>query len=217
VVLIVDLSVEAETLGNRRNPDRGRKYCRALQSLAAALENQPENLWTAALAGNRLDRNTGVPATHPATRRGFPMRKVIGLALLAASLTMPVWADDKPTTEDEKLVGTWVFTSAIMKGKEVPVEGAYIFSKDGNVVMKKKDTPNLEGMYKTAAARDGKDFREIDLIGSKDGKPVDTAKAIYRIEGDTLTMAFPTGGNKERPTSLDPKEWGVLILKRQKP
>jgi uncharacterized protein (TIGR03067 family) len=149
------------------------------------------------------------------------MRHAIGLTFLAA-MTLPVWADNKPA-EDDRLYGTWTFTSAKVMGKEVPVppeaEGAFTFSKGGKVVMGKKGKSAQEGMYTTAPPEGGKDIRHLDLFDVKDGKPVEATrvKAIYRIEGDTLTAAFPSGDGKERPTSFDSPDAGVATFKRQKP
>jgi hypothetical protein len=42
---------------------------------------------------------------------------------------------------------------------------------------------------------------------------------VYKIDGDTLTVAMCLGGGKKRPTSLDPpKEGGIrlTVLKRVK-
>jgi uncharacterized protein (TIGR03067 family) len=147
------------------------------------------------------------------------MRSAIGLALLAAAVAVPALAQDKPA-EDEKLYGTWRITRIAEKGRESSEEeskAAYTFSKGGkmnarNAVGKVTD----QGRYQTAAAKPGKDFREIDLVFlQEDGTPVDqVSKGIYRIDGDTLKLAYSQGGGK-RPTSFDPAQGIVYTCKRE--
>ena len=74
----------------------------------------------------------------------------------------------------------------------------------------------MEGVRHAPAV--GQDFRLLDLFEVKHGKPVEDtrAKAIYRIEGDTLTLVFFVKG-KVRPASLDAKDAVILVYKRHKP
>jgi uncharacterized protein (TIGR03067 family) len=164
--------------------------------------------------------STLVQAADGVLRKEFPMKRhAVGLALLTIVLALPVWADDKPAAEEEKLYGTWVSSSVTLKGKDaqLPFAGMmFVFSRGGRLVMKKKDQPEMVGRYKTADAKGGKDFREIGLFVLKDGEPVVSTKGIYRIEGDTLLMAFPADKDGPRPTELDPMQGGVLIFKRPK-
>jgi uncharacterized protein (TIGR03067 family) len=143
------------------------------------------------------------------------MRRVIGLAILLPVLALPAWSQDKPA-EDEKLYGTWVTGSALLLAP--PLDALLLeFSKGGTTTIKQLNLVDRYGGYTTAPAK-GRDFRLLDLFEMKGGKPVESTrvKAIYRIEGDTLTLAYSDKGTA-RPASLDPKAAKVLIYNRPKP
>jgi uncharacterized protein (TIGR03067 family) len=142
------------------------------------------------------------------------MRHAIGLAILLPVLALPAWSQDKPA-EDEKLYGTWVSSSALLVAP--PVEALTLFFSKRGTTIKRHDLVERTGGYTTAPA-EGKDFRLLDLFQMKGGKPVEDTrvKAIYRIEGDTLTLVFFDKG-KVRPASLDAKDARILIYNRPKP
>ena len=66
------------------------------------------------------------------------------------------------------------------------------------------------------------DPRLMDWTSLTDAGPVKkgmTFEAIYKLDGDTLTIAFYQGGGKQRPANFDPpKEAGtsVIVLTRVK-
>jgi uncharacterized protein (TIGR03067 family) len=137
-------------------------------------------------------------------------RQAISLALLAGMLGAPTWADDK-AAEDEKLYGAWEMTLVTVAGKEIPSPdpGAfYVFAEGGKSSVKSRTGIGNPGGYTTAPGGEGKPFREIDLFDVKDDKPVagEPMRAIYRIEGDQLTMVFFVKDMKSRPASLDAKD-----------
>jgi uncharacterized protein (TIGR03067 family) len=157
-------------------------------------------------------------------------RYLVGfLAMVALGLSAS--AEDKADDDLEKLQGTWIHTSVKFtetKGpKTVPApEGGgiiVVFSKD-NVVMKEKGNPDRKGTFKIGPKKSPK---EIDLVGLAHlwgmvtlGGPGDIpklTKAIYQLDGDTLTIAYPQLAGGERPTALDSKAATIVTLKRQKP
>jgi hypothetical protein len=146
------------------------------------------------------------------------MPHAITLTFLAA-LALPAWADDKPA-EDEKLYGTWVIDgSALLVPRDFApqVNGLLYFYKEGAIATKRLTLADWRGGYTTAPI-EGKNFRLLDRFEVKAGKPVEDTrlKAIYRIEGDTLTLVFVDKG-KVRPTSLDAKDAVILSYMRPKP
>jgi uncharacterized protein (TIGR03067 family) len=144
-------------------------------------------------------------------------RPVIGLTFLAA-LALPAWADDKPPTEDEKLIGTWNVVALSFGDMKLGLpEGnsSFTFSKGGKVVAKLMGKPDTEGAYKVGLA---KTPREIDITAPLEpGKKAETMKGIYQVDGDTLKMNFAKAPEGERPTAFDSKTTRTLHLERKKP
>jgi uncharacterized protein (TIGR03067 family) len=87
--------------------------------------------------------------------------------------------------------------------------------ENGKVTMKQA-VRNETGAYKTNTA---KSLKEIDLITPKNGnaKDTETMKGVYRIDSDTLKIAFSMPGPMtNRPSGFDAKDIGIIILKRKK-
>jgi uncharacterized protein (TIGR03067 family) len=141
-------------------------------------------------------------------------RHAIGLVLLTA-LAVPVLADDKGN-EDEKLYGTWVATSREFKGETTPFkEGGTVltFSKGGKLRIKFPGEPEQEGAFVTPPS---KEPLAIDVTIQTAPNRTVMVKGIYRVEGNTLTVALGKGGT-DRPDALDPAKNAVVTYKRQKP
>jgi uncharacterized protein (TIGR03067 family) len=124
--------------------------------------------------------------------------------------------DNSETTVAGQLRGTWVAVSLEHGGKkEDPPKGRELtFVFDGGKLLINEGNHPEEGSYKT---NDSKSLREIDLIPPKKLKNnAETIKGIYRIDGDTLKLAFTHRG--ARPTGFDAKdeESGVITFKRKK-
>lgn len=139
---------------------------------------------------------------------------IVGVCLAFAALT----AAGAEQTVD-KLEGTWKATSQISDGKKVPENEvaklmmAIIF-KDGKYRISFQDKANESGTFKI----DGlKRPASLDLIiqeGKFKGK---TRLGIYKLEGDTLTLAWTTAWTKDRPKSIDgAPEVEVVGFKRKK-
>lgn len=137
---------------------------------------------------------------------------LVGLALAAG-------APGKDTKEPPSIVGEWVGEKAVAGGKEQPVPDGgitFIFTADGKLtVMEGKRDKNDTGTYKADAK---KEPAEIDIIPPEDKKEP-TVLGIYKLDGDTLTLAFGRGKEKSRPTKFESPVGAdtiVITLKRAK-
>jgi uncharacterized protein (TIGR03067 family) len=130
---------------------------------------------------------------------------VVGLALVVAA----PGTKDAPKKDPPSIVGEWVGETGLRGGKpDNPPPGTTItFAKDGRVIMKEgKDDRAMEGTY---TADPKKDPAEIDIVPPATEKGP-TIQAIYKIEGDTLTLCFSMGG--ERPKTFDSPAGSQIML-----
>jgi uncharacterized protein (TIGR03067 family) len=117
------------------------------------------------------------------------------------ALTVGAPGKEPPAKDSPSIVGEWV---------------TFIFAADGKLTIKEgKRDKNDTGTYKTDAK---KDPAEIDIIPPEDKKDP-TVQGIYKLDGDTLTLAFGRGKEKSRPTKFESPEGTdtiVITLKRAK-
>lgn len=139
--------------------------------------------------------------------------------LVGMALTVGAPGKEPPAKDSPSIVGEWVGEKAVAGGKEQPVpEGGitFIFAADGKLTIKEgKRDKNDTGTCKTDAK---KDPAEIDIIPPEDKKDP-TVQGIYKLDGDTLTLAFGRGKEKSRPTKFESPEGTdtiVITLKRAK-
>jgi uncharacterized protein (TIGR03067 family) len=140
---------------------------------------------------------------------------LVGLAIAVGAPTK-----EKDKKEPAGIVGEWVGEKAMAGGKELPIPDGgvgFTFTDDGKVIIRegmreKSDT----GTYKTDPK---KDPAEIDLMppAEKKDPPV---YGIYKIDGDTMTLAFtrgkPGGGRPAKFESAEGSDVIVITLKRAK-
>jgi uncharacterized protein (TIGR03067 family) len=152
------------------------------------------------------------------------VRKRLGLAALvwvaalcgsAAAWDKGESTDNAETTIASPLQGSWVMVSIEIMGMkvELPQGQEPVFTFKGDKLLVNQAMRKEEGAYKL---NDSKMPKEIDLIDlNKNGK--DTLKGIYRLEGDTLKIAFTGQGNggSPRPTAFTGKDVGTVIFKRK--
>ena len=139
---------------------------------------------------------------------------------LLVGLAVSVAAPMKDKKDAPSIVGEWVGEKAVAGGKDLPVpEGGvgFTFTEDGKLQVRegKREKPD-GGTYKVDPK---KDPAEIDLMPPADKKepPV---HGIYKLDGDTLTLAFSRGNPAAgRPTKFESPEGSdvvVITLKRAK-
>ena len=128
---------------------------------------------------------------------------LLGLALTVAA----PGPKDPPKKDPPSLVGEWVVDSAVEKGRprKPPPGSTWTFTADGKSVLTLGGRDPAEGTYKADAA---KSPAELDVSAGPTGKPL---KAIFKVEGDTLTVAL-IDGDGDRPTMFESPAGSKVIL-----
>ncbi len=123
------------------------------------------------------------------------------LLTLALAVAAP-GPKDKPRAEAGPIEGQWVLGSYVQGGQPDPKRIGLHFTFDQGTV-----TVAEEGQGIRYAVRPKADPPEIDLTAAKDAIP-----GIYKIDGGTLTICFPKGGGKDRPTRFESPAGSPLVL-----
>jgi uncharacterized protein (TIGR03067 family) len=140
------------------------------------------------------------------------MRRTV--CLLAALLVLPSLGSDSPKEYDgatarNELEGTWERVSAAPVGEKavisLPGECVETF-RDGRWVYRHKGRVISEGVYTADSTRRPCAFDESTTAEHEAGI---TRRFIYRLEGDTLRIAF-VPGSREYPKNFDQTgAWGA--------
>jgi uncharacterized protein (TIGR03067 family) len=139
------------------------------------------------------------------------------LACLAVGFLIA--ADDTKKEDKDKdtksIIGTWTVVSMERNGEKAADEEAkgitVTFGKDGKVTVKTPDK-EISGTYKLDA---GKKVKELTLEANDEK----TLYAIYKLDGDKLTICAVDTGADERPTEFATKEGSkarLIVLKKEK-
>jgi uncharacterized protein (TIGR03067 family) len=142
------------------------------------------------------------------------MRKVLPVVCVVLLLG----ADKADDTK--KLEGKWVIKSVERGGKTVDLATEEhapksITFKDGKVTVEMKAGEH-KGNFKV-----GKEDKlgTLDLTPDDPTKKDEGVKALYQVEGDTLTICINEGKNSERPKEVGAKEGShccVIVFTREK-
>lgn len=147
--------------------------------------------------------------------------RLASLAVLLAGTAL--FAAD-PKTDAERLNGTWVFDGYEMsRGSGLAqVWGSVVTVADGKFSISKvygAKTP-FTGTLAVDEAKKAIDFKVDGFDLSSEGMPLKlspcTVPALYKLDGDTLTLALELNSEGKRPTEFTPakKRDVVLVLKR---
>jgi uncharacterized protein (TIGR03067 family) len=129
----------------------------------------------------------------------------------------------KARPDAEAIQGDWEVTSFMAEGKDAEggeadkiKSATWVFTKDKILI--KLDGETREATYKLDPTRKPRtiDVKITKAPGGEEGKKV---PALYKLEGDSLTICLPIMNNTTRPTELETKEGskqGLLVLKRKK-
>ena len=127
---------------------------------------------------------------------------------------------DDAKKDADKLEGTWVVKSAERGGKEVDLDKDEHLPKSITFKGDKVTVELKNGEHKCTfkVGRDGK-LATLDLAPEDEKEKDHSVKALYRLDGDTLTICVKDGKLDERPTELAAKEGShqtVIVFKREK-
>ena len=142
--------------------------------------------------------------------------KLFFLGVISLILTTTTQAGDDQA-DSKALQGTWLPTSAELAGKPFPEQfrkSLKLTIKDDRyiVMAEQKD----EGTLKLDA---GKTPKTMEIKGTEGPNKGKTIPAIYKIDGDSLTICYNLAG-KDYPTEFKSKSGTKLFLveyKREKP
>jgi uncharacterized protein (TIGR03067 family) len=148
------------------------------------------------------------------------MRVFVAPVILMLSIATAVGndkkADDAIAADLKALVGKWKIEKAEIGGKESLAlfkELKFEITEGGKYALELgvKD----EGTF---TVDPGKSPKEMDIKGEAGPNKGKTIKAIYKIDGDTMTICYELGGG-DRPTKFETKPDTKLFLavyKREK-
>lgn len=121
------------------------------------------------------------------------------------------------SSDKMKLVGSWTCASATIDGKPLAEEAAKALKLTLTADRYKTERGEqvlFDSSYSIDAAKNPKTIDMVGTEGELKGKP---ALGIYKLEGDTLTMAYVLPG-KERPTAFEsaPNSSVFLVVWKRK-
>jgi uncharacterized protein (TIGR03067 family) len=146
------------------------------------------------------------------------MKKLFaGVVVFSLSALLAVAQGEKKAAP--KIEGTWTQTGGILEGKKLPGEifdelKTVLTFKDGKYSQVDNGNPSEAGTYKVDATKTPATIDFVVEEGREKGK---LQLAIFKIEGETITLALAQHGSNDRPKNFDGENTeGVMVLKRNK-
>jgi uncharacterized protein (TIGR03067 family) len=127
--------------------------------------------------------------------------------ILALALVTAAPGPKERKADPNPLLGEWTAESAVEKGRprQPPKGTTWMFTADGKSVLTLGGRDPAEGTF---TADRGKSPAELDVSAGPNGKPL---KAIFKVEGDTLTVAL-IDGDGDRPAAFESPAGSKVIL-----
>jgi uncharacterized protein (TIGR03067 family) len=147
----------------------------------------------------------------------------LNVILLTAALAVGAPALKDPPTKGSGIVGVWAVESVTVGGQARPAKAApdlrYEFTADGQWFARRGDAAvgKSPKVYKADPKADPPTI-DAAAVTPANGAPEPPMAGIYKIDGDTLTLCFSTGGG-ERPAKFESPNGGravLIVLKRAK-
>ena len=120
---------------------------------------------------------------------------------------------------DAKLDGTWVVIASTRDGEKAPEDDlkktmVTVVMKGGKYAVTAQGKKVEAGTYTTDATKKPATIDVTITAGDEKGR---TELGIYKLDGDTLTMAVTPHDSKQRPKDFKPAAKGeVMVFKRVK-
>jgi uncharacterized protein (TIGR03067 family) len=146
------------------------------------------------------------------------MIRLLSFCALALCLSPITRADEKADADLKAMVGKWKVEKAEYDGKDITAFfttlkfGIHAGGKYTVDFGKEKD----EGTFTVDPSKSPKEVDVKSEAGPNKGK---TIKAIYKIDGDTMTVCYEHDTNEPRPTKFESKAKTTHLLityKREK-
>lgn len=137
--------------------------------------------------------------------------RLISVCVLALSLGSAVVADDKANEADLKaMVGKWKVEKATLGGMDLTdmVKTLTLELQPGGKWKMMYGEEKADGTVTVDASKTPKELDVKTESGTEKGK---TMKGIYKIDGDTMTVAYHVGGD-ERPKGFNAKSDTLLLI-----
>lgn len=132
-------------------------------------------------------------------------------------LTLQDAGEEKAKKDLAKLQGTWTMAALEVNGKDVPLDklqGTTLTVKGHDYRVKVRD----KTLSCTIRLDPAKDPRAIDMTFTEKGSPDKLHKGIYKVDGDTFTIARGLNPEQERPNQFatwPDTNYFVVTWKRQ--
>lgn len=113
-------------------------------------------------------------------------------------------AGQEPADKTDKLLGTWRPTAGELSGQKVPdavLKATQMVLGKGTYVVTVGDVVD-QGTWKVDATTDPKN---LDIVGTDGPNKGKTLLAIYRFDGDRLTVCYDLLG-KQRPGAFETRQ-----------
>ena len=141
------------------------------------------------------------------------MRVFSFLAFIALlGLVVPANSDDKKAAADLKaMVGKWDIVKAELGGKEVTEhlkEMKFEIAEGGKYTAEL----SMEKDVGTFTVDVAKTPKEMDIKGNGGPNKDKLIKAIYKIDGDSMTVCYELGGGDKRPAKFETKPDTKLLV-----
>ena len=110
--------------------------------------------------------------------------------------------------------GAWVAERAVLGGADVTRAVGpfrYTFGADGAWVYAPPADPPADGRYEYPA-HPGAGPAAIDLVADAGGPGQRTLRGIYKVEGETLTLCYPTDPAAARPNQFESRAGTEVYL-----
>jgi uncharacterized protein (TIGR03067 family) len=121
---------------------------------------------------------------------------------------------EAPNTTSSPLVGEWEATALTIRGEFINVKAGdsirFVFESDGTYRYLSGGRPTREAGSYTVESKATP--ATLDLSTTRDGKLDSSFQGIYRITGDTLTLAMAPKDEEDRPTKFEsPKDRSIIL------